>query len=249
MIIIVLIVAITIFYFYYTEKFVNYKNTSCKKNIIVKDSLKDHINFTNKLNENNNILQPNGILPYNLNNTDKYNILNNFGIKNLKKRNNYIKSLSNCNIIAKNATKLLKNYDNILDKSFTNISINKWNKICYNSQKIDYPNISLISNEYVMHWSYYHKYLNNKNFYLYYKYIDKCDKSIDIDDSNKNYNSLQLKTNFECREFNFIVSTYKERNIYKLTYKLASKSVKIYIDLKEDNKSLKKSNIIKLINI
>ena len=121
MIIIVLIVVFTIVYFYYTEKFVNYKKSSCKKNIIVKDSLKDHINFTNKLNENSNILQPNGILPYNLNNTDKYNILNNFGIKNLKKRNNYIKSISNCNVIPQNSLKLLKNYDDILDKSFTNI--------------------------------------------------------------------------------------------------------------------------------
>ena len=249
MIIIVLLVAFTIFYFYYTETFVNYKKSSCKKNIIVKDSLKDHINFTNKLNENSNILQPNGVLPYNLNNTEKYNILNNFGIKNLKKRNNYIKSISNCNVIPQNSVKLLKNYDYILDKSFTNISVNKWNnEICNNTGKIDYPNLSLISNDYIIHWSYYHKYLNNKNFYLYYKYIDKCDKSID-NDSNINYNSLQLKNNFECNEFNFLVSTYKQRNIYKLTYKVSSKSVKIYIVLKEFNNVLKKSNIIKLIHI
>lgn len=247
MIIIVLIVVFTIVYFYYTEKFVNYKKSSCKKNIIVKDSLKDHINFTNKLNENSNILQPNGILPYNLNNTDKYNILNNFGIKNLKKRNNYIKSISNCNVIPQNSLKLLKNYDDILDKSFTNITINKWNnEICNKNVKIDYPNISLVSNDYSIHWSYYHKYLNNKNFYVYYKYVDKCDQS---DESNTSYNSLQLKNNFDCNEFNFIVSTYKQRNIYKLSYKLTSKSVKIYICLKEGNIYLKKSNIIKLIHI
>ena len=247
MIIIVLIVVFTIVYFYYTEKFVNYKKSSCKKNIIVKDSLKDHINFTNKLNENSNILQPNGILPYNLNNTDKYNILNNFGIKNLKKRNNYIKSISNCNVIPQNSLKLLKNYDDILDKSFTNITINKWNnEICNKNVKIDYPNISLVSNDYSIHWSYYHKYLNNKNFYVYYKYFDKCDQS---DESNTIYNSLQLKNNFDCNEFNFIVSTYKQRNIYKLSYKLTSKSVKIYICLKEGNIYLKKSNIIKLIHI
>ena len=247
MIIIVLIVVFTIVYFYYTETFVNYKKLSCNKNIIVKDSLKQHIIYTNKLNLNKNILQPNGILPYNLNNTEKYNILNNFGIKNQKKRNNYIKSLSNCNVIPQNSFKLLKNYDNILDTSFINISINKWNdEKCNKLSKIDYPNISLVSNDYSIHWSYYNKYLNNKFFYVYYKYIDKCEES---DDFNKNYNSLKLKDNFDCNEFNFIVSTYKERNIYKLIYKLSTKSVKIYIVLKEDNNYLKKSNIIKLLHI
>ena len=65
------------------QGFEDYENQSlsCKKNIIIKDRLKEHIRNVNNYSENMNTLHPTGVLPYNLNNSDDYNILNNYGIK------------------------------------------------------------------------------------------------------------------------------------------------------------------------
>lgn len=64
------------------------QSLSCKKNIIIKDRLKEHIRDVNNYSENMNTLHPSGVLPYNLNNSDDYNILNNYGIKNQRREPN-----------------------------------------------------------------------------------------------------------------------------------------------------------------
>ena len=136
MIIIIIILIIIYIYWFWSKKTINqdtdgiqgfkdYKNQriSCNKNIIINDRLEEHISDVNNSAENMNTLHPTGVLPYNLNKTDDYNILNNYGIKNQRKREAYTLKFNGCAIIPHNSQKLLKNYDSVLDESFKTIEI------------------------------------------------------------------------------------------------------------------------------
>ena len=48
----------------------------------------------------------------------RYNILNNFGVKNNKKRESYFNSLNDNNTMPHNSVNLLNNYDKVLDTKF-----------------------------------------------------------------------------------------------------------------------------------
>ena len=129
-IIIILIILLILLYKHkYNEHFTVSSNSKkhCDKYIIVKDSLSDYINKINNFKPNTNLLHPKHVLPYNLNSTDQYNILNNFGIKNLKKRKKYMKNINNNQTISFNTTPLLNNYDNILNDTFYTNSTTKIN--------------------------------------------------------------------------------------------------------------------------
>jgi hypothetical protein len=213
------------------------KSLSCNKNNIIKDRIKDHINDINNYSENINTLHPNGILPYNISNSDDYNILNNYGIKNQRKRAEYTHKINGCTTIPYNSHKLLKNYDAMLDDSFKTIVVPKWENYTakyFNSNKEELPKILLIQddNERDVRWSYPQKYLCNRKLYLYYKF-----------DKDSKYSSLLLNNKLDNNEFKLMVSKFKERNIYKLYYNL-SKTVKIKVGLKENDKLSVESNSI-----
>ena len=216
------------------------KSLSCKKDIVIKDRLKDHINNMNTYSENMNVLHPSGVLPYNINNIDDYNILNNYGIKNMRRRAEYKHKLNGCTTIPYNSHKLLKNYDKSLDESFKTIEIPKWKNYTdkyFNSNKEEPEKLFLIYDEdtNLARWSYPHKDLCNRQLYLYYK-IDK----------NK-YSTLLLNNNIDNTEFKITISKFKERNIYKLYYKNPNKiykKIKIHIRLKEGTKLIVKSNSV-----
>ena len=234
LIIIIILIIILIVRYNNKESFKN-----CKNNIIVKDSLKEHIKKTNIQSKKSSILYPNGVLPYNLNNTDQYNILNNLGIKNLRKRETFIKSLNKCQTIPYNSVTLLSNYDKSLDNAFTHINTSKYPT---KSVELELPDIYLIMNNYIVHWSYETKYLNDKDFYLYYEFIDTNDRPICL----QNFNTFKLNNNFESKEFKLETSYFKNRNMYKLNYNDTSKIVRLFIVLKKNSKVVKKSNNIKI---
>ena len=219
------------------QGFEDYENQSlsCKKNIIIKDRLKEHIRNVNNYSENMNTLHPTGILPYNLNNSDDYNILNNYGIKNQRKRAEYTHKLNGCTTLPHNSHKLLKNYDAVLDESFKNIVIPKWKNYTakyFNTTKEEPPKILLIQdeNDRALRWSYPQVDLCNRKLYLYYKF-----------NKDSKYSSLLLNNKLDNDEFKLTLSQFKERNIYKLDYNL-SKRIKIKVGLKENNKLIVESN-------
>ena len=238
--IIIIVMIIVLLYFYKNNKENNENNENfttnidskkynvndvndCRNLIIEKDSLNDHINEINNTKNNNNLLFPKHILPYNLNSTDQYNILNNYGIKNIKKRNNYFRKLNNNTTIPYNTTNLLNNYDNILNNTyFINTTISR-----------KHPDIYLIKNCNKVQWSYETKYLDNTHFYLNFK------------TSNSSYSSLKLYDNLDHDYFKLSISNYKNRNIYKLEY-TGTNTISIYVVLKENNNIKAKSNYIKL---
>jgi len=230
-IIIILIILLILFFNKNNEHFTVSTNTNtnskkhCDKYIIVKDSLSDYINKINNFKPNTNLLHPKHVLPYNLNSTDQYNILNNFGIKNLKKRKKYMKNINNNQTISFNTTPLLKNYDNILNNTFYKNS----------TTKLEYPKLFIINNKSKIQWSYNTMYLNDSYFYLYFNNVDE----------GNNFNSLKLSKNFKHDNFNLSINHYKNRYIYKLEYK-GNKHLKMYVVLKKNNKSKLKSNEIEL---
>jgi len=221
------------------QGFEDYENQSlsCKKNIIIKDRLKEHIKNINNYSENMNTLLPIGVLPYNLNNSDDYNILNNYGIKNQRKRDIYTYNLNGCTTLPHNSHKLLKNYDAVVDESFKTIVVPKWENYkstYFNTNKQKIYKIYLIKdkNEKAVRWSYPKKELCNRKLYLYYKF-----------DTNSKYSSLLLNNKLDNDEFKLTLSQFKERNIYKLDYNM-SKRIKIKVGLKENNKLIVVSNSV-----
>jgi hypothetical protein len=228
-IIIILIILLIMYYNKNNEHFTSSTNStnSCDKYIIVKDNLSDYIQKINTAKPNNNLLHPTNVLPYNLNSTDQYNILNNFGIKNLKKRKKYMKNINNNQTISFNTTTLLKNYDNILNDTFYSNS----------STKLDYPELFIINNKSKIQWSYETNYLNNSYFYIYFN----------NDDQQNNFNSLKLSNDFKHDSFNLNINHYKNRYIYKIEYK-GTNHIRIYVVLKKNRKTILKSNEIVIKN-
>ena len=225
-IIIILIILLIMYYNKNNETFISSTNSinSCDKYIIVKDNLSDYIQTINNTKLNNNLLHPTHVLPYNLNSTEQYNILNNFGIKNLKKRKKYMKNINN-QPITFNTTPLLKNYDNILNDTFYKNS----------TIKLEYPELFIINNKSKIQWSYGTKYLNDSYFYLYFNNAD----------DQPNFNSLKLSSDFKHDNFNLTIDHYNNRYIYKIEYK-GTKHIRIYVVLKKKKQILLKSNEIKI---
>lgn len=213
---------------------------ACGKNVIVKDSINDYINKLNNSTINKHFLQPNDFLPYNLNNTDHYNILNNYGIKNIKKREEYTNSLNNNTTIPYNSIKLLKNYDTELTNAFTKINIgNSSNDNTTKSNKL--PEIYLVSKDNNIQWSYNSIDLDNDmNFYIYFDFVDKCDDPINF---NK-FRSLKISSKFKSEFFKLIINESNNTNIYKLEYTNTNKFARLFVVLKRSNKIIKKSNNI-----
>jgi len=237
------IILLLICFYFYTikETFTINKKKKEKNRQLIKDTINIHINKVNSEKFNKNIFQPTKVLPYNLNNTDEYNILNNYGIKNMKKRILYTNKINKCNTIPYNKTNLFKNYDKILDTSFSDIKLNNTN--VQNCKNENLKNIVLISKDSTFQWSYDTNLLNNKFFYIYYTISDtKCNLN------SKTYNSLKLNNDSNFNEFSFNKHHYKNRNIYKMEFLEKKKACELFIVLKENNKILLKSNNIIIQN-
>jgi hypothetical protein len=236
--IILLIVLLIVFYSNTIENFTSTKSTNaittstnskkqkCAKYIIVKDNLSDYIDQINNKSINKNLLKPKNLLPYNLNNTGQYNILNNSGIKYRRKKESYLNNINNNNPISFNSTTLLKNYDNVLQNTFyTN-----------NSTPLEYPKLYIINNDTHIQWRYDPKYLNDVHFYLYFKYLDNI---------SSNLMSLKLTDDFEHEKFNININHNHTNYLGKLEYK-GNKNIKLFIVIKKNNKIILKSNEIKI---
>lgn len=236
-VIILILFLIIMLYFVKTQNKETFK-INCDNRLKLIDDSKEI--YTNKIVKKD-ILIPKGVLPSNLNKTDKYNILNNFGIKNQKQRQNYSLKLNDDNVISFNSRKLLKNYDSIIDNSFINEKDDLNNL----------PHIFIISIDNKFQWSYETKYLknNNRKFYVFYEIIDNCNKEIKL----SNFKKLKIdKTINDGKKFNLLVNTYKNRNIYKLEYKENNnKMIRLFVGLLENKKVKVKSDfvILKLNNI
>jgi len=214
----------------------NPNKINCNKKLEIKD-FKESLNFDKKIKKD--ILRPTGVLPYNLNNTNRYNILNNLGIKNNKKRNAYSRALNDNNTIAYNSNNLLKNYDKVLDNSFGNPDYSKSN----DAVKQEFKDIYLIGNDLKAQFSYDSKLLtNNKTkLYIYYDIVDNCEDDFDFNKLKK----LRLDKSINLtNDFSFTMNHYNDRNIYKLEFQLSDKQARLIVVLKHDKKIVKKSNYV-----
>jgi len=239
-IIIILIIIFIVFYSKNIENFNSPKKTNnittsttstdlkkkCNKYIVVKDSLSDYIDKINKETPNTNLLIPKQVLPYNLNNTDQYNILNNYGIKNLKKKNKYINNINKNLTIPFNSNILLKNYDSVLNDTFYTNS----------STILEYPKLYIINNDKNIQWTYDPKLLNTNHFYLYFNYLNNI---------SSNLMSLKLTPDLNHEKFDINIHHTHNNYLCKLEYK-GNKSIKLFIVLKKNKKIILKSNEIKI---
>ena len=253
-----LILIILVIFFFYAIRNVNrdvnretfYSNNLTKSNkfgnkIVNNNNINSYINTINTPIINKNILEPKWVMPYNLNylnNLDKYNILNNFGIKNNKKRQEYINKINNNETVPFNSIKLLKNYDGNLNNIFTTISNNSFIQKVVNTSPKDLPEIYLVSKDNKIRWSYNTKELDNDiNFYIYFDFVNKCDDTINFNQ----FSSLKISNNFRSIYFNLTINNTNNNNtIYKLEYTNTNKFVRIFVVLKRNNIVIKKSNNI-----
>ena len=99
------------------------KSTGCIKNINISNKLKTHLDKVKTLKINNNILQHIGPIPFNYSNKLEYSVMNNNGIKDLKKRQLYEKNnINNGVILPYNKRVLLKNLNrNVFNHNFKDI--------------------------------------------------------------------------------------------------------------------------------
>ena len=97
----------------------------CLKNINTSNKLKTHLDSvkTQEQETNNNILQHLGPIPFNYSNKLEYSVMNNNGVKDLKKRQLYEKNIiNNGSIIPYNKRGLLKNLNrNVFKNNFKDI--------------------------------------------------------------------------------------------------------------------------------
>ena len=232
---------------YKKELFTNPKpktdKIGCNNKLKIKD-FKESLNLDRKIKKD--ILRPTGVLPHNLNNSDKYNILNNFGIKNNKKRNAYFSSLNDNNTIAYNSKNLLKNYDKVLDKSFEKNNYSNFNKDQPSNKpnKIpEFKDIYLIGNELKAQFSYDANLLTNAKtkLYIYYDIVDNCNEDFDFNKLKK----LRLDKSINLtNDFSLTTNHYNDRNIYKLEFKNVLKQARLIVVLKHNKKIVKKSNYV-----
>ena len=241
--ILLLILILILIFIHKRELFTNPNSNSdkigCNKQLEIKD-FKETLSFNKKIKKD--ILRPNGVLPYNLNNTNRYNILNNLGIKNNKKRNAYFRSLNDNNTIAYNSTNLLKNYDKVLDKTFEKNDYSNQNQ----NNPIEIPefkDIYLIGNELQAQFSYDSNLLTNSKtkLYIYYDIVDNCNEEFDFNKLKR----LRLdKSINSTNDFSITMNHYNDRNIYKLEFKNLVKQARLIAVLKHDKKIIKKSNYV-----
>ena len=240
----ILILLLILMFMYKRELFTNPKpkdKIGCNKKLKIRD-FKETLNFDKKIKKD--ILRPTGLLPYNLNNTNQYNILNNFGIKNNKKRNAYSRELNDNNTIPYNTTNLLKNYDKVLDQTFKENSYSNYNQPQKNSGEMPkFKDIYLIGNELKAQFSYDSNLLASPKtkLYIYYDIVDSCDEDFDFNKLKK----LRLDKSINLTDnFNLTTNHYNDRNIYKLEFKNLGKQARLIVVLKHDKKIVKKSNYV-----
>ena len=202
------------------------------------------MNFDKEIKKD--ILRPTGLLPYNLNNTNQYNILNNFGIKNNKKRNAYSRELNDNNTIPYNTTNLLKNYDKVLNQTFKENDYTNYKESQNMNKPAEMPkfkDIYLIGNELKAQFSYDSNLLVSPKtkLYVYYDIVDSCDEDFDFNKLKK----LRLdKSINSTNNFSLTTNHYNDRNIYKLEFKNVVKQARLIVVLKHDKKIVKKSNYV-----
>ena len=239
----ILILLLILIFAYKKELFTNPKSKSdkigCNTQLKIKD-FKESVNLDKKIKKD--ILRPTGVLPYNLNNSDKYNILSNFGIKNNKKRNAYFRALNDNNTIAYNSKNLLKNYDKVLDKAFEKNNYSNYNQTLNKPNKIpEFKDIYLIGNELKAQFSYDANLLANSKtkLYIYYDIVDDCNEDFDFNKLKK----LRIDKSINLtNDFSLTNNHYNDRNIYKLEFKNVLKQARLIVVLKHDKKIVKKSN-------
>lgn len=250
----ILILLFILMFFYKRELFTNPNSKpkiECNKKLKIKE-FKEILNFDKKIKKD--ILRPKGVLPHNLNDTNRYNILNNFGVKNNKKRESYFRSLNDNNTIPHNSAKLLNNYDKVLDETFSK-SQTQYPGTAEEPTKAeikqsDFKDIYLISDDLKAQFSYDSNLLKSDKtkLYLYYDIVDSCDDSYDFNKLKK----LRLDKSINLsNDFSITMNHYNDRNIYKLEFKNLKKQARVIVVLKHDKKIIKKSNyvILKLNNI
>lgn len=242
----ILILLLILMFLYKRESFTNPKpkdKIGCNKKLKIKD-FRETLSFNKKIK--NDILRPTGVLPHNLNNTNQYNILNNFGIKNNKKRNAYSRALNDNNTIPYNTTPLLKKYDKVLDQAFDKKVYSNYNKDLTNPTENSIPefkDIYLIGNELKAQFSYDSNLLTSSKtkLYIYYDIVDSCDEDFDFNKLKK----LRLDKSINSTDnFSLITNHYNDRNIYKLEFKNVGKQARLIVVLKHNKKIVKKSNYV-----
>jgi len=181
---------------------------------------------TDKCYQNNlkkHIYKPRYAIPYNYKNNLEYNILNNYGTKELRNRHKLIDNIisSNPNTLTPfNKKILLKNYNKNLVDTFEDNSytINKTDK--------EKKKIHLLGrwkdNKYYVNWSVTNKLNLNNNIKIYYKkYDDKDYKQIKIDKKYRYNDGVFIRkkeTHKDFFYFYFIALDKKQK--YKIYVKM-----------------------------
>jgi len=129
--ILLILIILLVYYYFNTQKNINNinnikkehfqpKSKRCIKNINVSNKLKTHLDYINTPRFNKNIQQHCSPIPFNYSNKLEYSVMNNNGIKDLIKRQDYEKNnINNGSIIPYNKQVLLKNLNrNVFEHNF-----------------------------------------------------------------------------------------------------------------------------------
>lgn len=205
------------------------------KKIIKIDSLKEHLNRINSQKNNKNILIPKEIIPYNFSKTDNYNIMNNFGVIDLNKRSEYLRSL-NKDTISYNYNNLLKNYHDKIDDNFLNITTNYKPKCDFNKKEC-FKNIIVIgqwininnTNKYSINWSIDSNCNFDSKLYIYFRKTNECKKILLSQPNLKTFNKIKLnyfinKNTIKTQYGTLTQNNYKNRNIYSFIFNKLKKN-------------------------
>lgn len=212
-----------------TKPSMNIMNTM---NNVTTSSRNDINKKTDKCYQNNlkkHIYKPRYAIPYNYKNNLEYNILNNYGTKELKKRHKLIDNIisSNPNTLTPfNKNILLKNYNKKLVDTFEDnaYTINKTGK--------EKKNFHLLGrwkdNIYYINWSVNNKLNLNNNIKIYYK-----EKEYNVKDSDKDYKQIKIEKKYRYNDGVFIrkKETHKDFFYFFFITLDIKKKYKIYVKM------------------
>ena len=186
------------------------KSTNPSMNIlnnVTTASIIDVNKYPTKCYQNNlkkHIYKPRYTIPYNYKNNLEYNILNNYGTKEMKKRQKLVSNIISSDpntLIPFNKNILLQNFNkNLLDKFEDNLyTINKTSK----EKKKIYLLGRWKDNKYYINWSVNNNFKLNNNIKIYYKEYDaKNYKQIKIDKMKYRYNEgILIRKKETLKEF------------------------------------------------